>query len=327
MGFPESLDPTSPAGLDSPRLGDDQIRALKQFLADLFGVVVSPTTIAAACGSIASTGKFTITSGLWNGDAVAVAFGGTGLISYAIGDLLYASAATTLSRLADVATGNALLSGGVATAPSWGKIDLTATVTGTLPVANGGTGGGAFTAGSVVFAGAAGVYTQNNANFFWDNTNARLGVGTATPGAKFSIADGTFGLVNLFGTTNTANVGWGIIPGTTSDFYTSQITNTYGFAARHTSSSTASAAKLRFITTNNNTVGGAAGTDLVALTADGNLGIGTISSFGTGSIVVGLANASPVPSTNPVGGGVLYADAGALKWRGSSGTVTTIAVA
>ena len=39
-----------------------------------------------------------------------------------------------------MATGNALISGGVNTAPSWGKIGLTTHVSGTLPVANGGTG-------------------------------------------------------------------------------------------------------------------------------------------------------------------------------------------
>ena len=60
--------------------------------------------------------------------------------------------------------------------------NLTTNVTGTLPVANGGTGTStAFTTGSVVFAGASGTYTQDNANFFWDNTNDRLGVGTASP--------------------------------------------------------------------------------------------------------------------------------------------------
>ena len=37
------------------------------------------------------------------------------------------------------------------------------------------------TAGSVLFAGAAGVLAQDNANFFWDDTNNRLGIGTASP--------------------------------------------------------------------------------------------------------------------------------------------------
>lgn len=40
-----------------------------------------------------------------------------------------------------------------------------------------------------------------------------------------------------------------------------------------------------------------------------------------------IANASTVPTGNPTGGGFLYVEAGALKYRGSSGTVTTIGVA
>ena len=53
--------------------------------------------------------------------------------------MLYADTTTTLAKLPDVATGNALISGGVTTAPSWGKIGLTTHVSGVLPVANGGT--------------------------------------------------------------------------------------------------------------------------------------------------------------------------------------------
>ena len=53
----------------------------------------------------------------------------------------------------------------------------------------------------------------------------------------------------------------------------------------------------------------------------------TSTQVGGGSGVVGITNAGTVPSTNPSGGGVLYAEAGALKWRGSSGTVTVIAPA
>jgi hypothetical protein len=51
----------------------------------------------------------------------------------------------------------------------------------------------------------------------------------------------------------------------------------------------------------------------------------TTISLGGGKGVLGIANAATVPSSNPTGGGVLYVQAGALKYRGSSGTVTTIA--
>jgi len=82
----------------------------------------------------------TITTGVWTGTAIAAANGGTGQTVYAIGDILYASTTTALSKLAGVATGNALISGGVGVAPSWGKIGLTTHVSGTLAVGNGGTG-------------------------------------------------------------------------------------------------------------------------------------------------------------------------------------------
>jgi hypothetical protein len=40
------------------------------------------------------------------------------------------------------------------------------------------------TAGSIPFAGTAGLLSQDNATFFWDNTNKRLGIGTTTPSAS-----------------------------------------------------------------------------------------------------------------------------------------------
>jgi len=69
--------------------------------------------------------------------------GGTGYASYTVGDLLYADTTTTLAKLPDVATGNALISGGVSAAPAWGKIGLTTHVSGVLPITNGGTNGSA----------------------------------------------------------------------------------------------------------------------------------------------------------------------------------------
>lgn len=92
---------------------------------------------------------------------LVAANGGTGQSSYTIGDILYASGTTTLSKLADVATGNALISGGVGVAPSWGKIGLTTHVSGTLPIANGGTNStDTPTAGGVGYGtGSAHAYT------------------------------------------------------------------------------------------------------------------------------------------------------------------------
>lgn len=59
--------------------------------------------------------------------------GGTGVTSYAVGDILYASTPTTLARLPAVAAGNVLISTGVASAPTWGPVNVSAlgTTTGT----------------------------------------------------------------------------------------------------------------------------------------------------------------------------------------------------
>jgi hypothetical protein len=50
-------------------------------------------------------------------------------------------------------------------------------------------------------------------------------------------------------------------------------------------------------------------------------------SLGGGVGVLAIGNAGTVPASNPTGGGVLYAEGGALKWRGSNGTVTQLAAA
>jgi len=98
-------------------------------------------------GTVTSSGSLTL-GGTLSGVSLTTqvsgtlpaANGGTGQSSYTVGDILYASTTSALSKLAGVATGNALISGGTGTAPSWGKIGLTTHVSGTLAVANGGTG-------------------------------------------------------------------------------------------------------------------------------------------------------------------------------------------
>jgi hypothetical protein len=110
------------------------------------GVLSFSTGTTGLTPSAATTGAVTLA-----GTLIAVN-GGTGFSSYAVGDLLYANTTTTLAKLADVATGNALISGGVGVAPSYGKIGLTTHVSGILPVANGGTNVATASA-NTVFAG------------------------------------------------------------------------------------------------------------------------------------------------------------------------------
>ena len=104
--------------------------------------------------------------------------GGTGLNTIATGDLLYGSGPNALSALSDVATGNALISGGVGVAPSWGKVGLATHVSGTRPVANGGTGRASLTAYGILTGG------------------------TTATGAAQSVATGTAGQLLVSGGTS-----------------------------------------------------------------------------------------------------------------------------
>lgn len=119
--------------------------------------------------------------------------GGTGTNTVTTGDLLYGSAANTWSKLADVATGNALVSGGVGVAPSWGKIGLTTHVSGTLGVTNGGTGLAAFNQGDIIYASAANTLSalakDANATRYLSNT----GTSNNPAWAQINLANGVTG--------------------------------------------------------------------------------------------------------------------------------------
>ena len=67
-------------------------------------------------------------------------------------------------------------------------------------------------------------------------------------------------------------------------------------------------------------------TPAMTLDTSGNLLLGATAAGTSAAKVLGLANAT-APSTSPAGMGQLYVESGALKFRGSSGTITTIAAA
>jgi hypothetical protein len=178
----------------------------------LSGSILSSATVTGGTVSSATITGCTITGGSISVAAltgtVAVANGGTNLSSYTAGDLIYASGATALSKLAAGAASTVLLSG---TTPSWGKVPLDSHVTGVLPTENGGTGHAGPAYGSLYSiapltgqAITAGTYVKLNAdtigdsdvNFTTDGTTNRLKY-TETEGRAFIVS----AIADITGTT------------------------------------------------------------------------------------------------------------------------------
>lgn len=102
------------------------------------------------------------------GTDVSLADGGTSAsLTAAAGAVVY-SAASAMALSAAGTTGQALISGGTGSPTWWAP-----------------------TAGSVVFAGTAGILQQNNAKLFWDNTDELFVVGSAA-GVAYAKITGDF---------------------------------------------------------------------------------------------------------------------------------------
>lgn len=99
-------------------------------------VVQAITNDTNITGSIATQ---TLTLG-WTG-TLAVTRGGLGFGTATQGDIIYADAANSLTKLAKNTTASRYLSNsGASNNPAWSQVDLTNGVTGVLPVVNGGSG-------------------------------------------------------------------------------------------------------------------------------------------------------------------------------------------
>ena len=190
------------------------------------------------------TGVGALTAGTWNATTIAVNRGGTGLTSYTVGDIVFADGSASLAKLAGVATGNALLSGGVGTAPLYGKVGLTTHVSGTLPIGSGGTG--ATTATTAI--------------------NALLPAQTSQSG-RYLTTDGT-------------NTSWAAVPAPNNGTLTMNVSGT-GLSGSATFTADQAGAST-FTVTSNATSANTAGA-IVARDGSGNFSAGTITAALSGN--------------------------------------------
>jgi hypothetical protein len=205
--------------------------------------------------------------------------------------------------------------------------------------------------------------TKTNGDFFYDSTNGRYSGRIGGTDRQFLDASGgqtlnggitiqqvsgnlTFALLNTGGGTNfSASTNGSVTVGTDLTIPSSVQLKSTGLFTRSSSSHfvAGNASQFRIVNNADGVIGSVetaiqrydANTIQVTNGTGGtwrdwmvrNECINGMTSLGGGVGIVAIANATTVPTSNPTGGGLLYVEGGALKYRGSSGTVTTIASA
>lgn len=274
--------------------------------------------------------------------------GGTGQSTYAIGDLLQGGATNTLTKLAAVATGNALISGGVGTASSWGKIGLATHVSGTLGATNGGTGLTAYTTGDIIYASATNTLSAL-ADVATGNSLISGGVGVAPSWGKIGLTTHVSGTLAVGNGGTGATTLTGLVKGNGTSAFTAATSGTdysAGTSALATgilkSTTTTGALSIAvagdFPTLNQNTTGTAAGLSTTLVVGSGGTGATTLTGIvkgnGTSAFTAATAGTdyvAPATATNFTAqqyfGTATLTDGATISWAANTQQVATVTIA
>jgi hypothetical protein len=179
----------------------------------LIGVGVAHSVLRVESGGNISFGSINLAQSAAVTGTLGASRGGTGQNTYTIGDLLYASGATTLSRL--TAQNGVLVCTGTGNAPSWEVLDLGGSfITGTLPANKGGLGNVSPNVGGLL-VGGTGNWTQLNAGTNGHYLRVNSGAPAWQAPAALTRVNDTNVTITLGGSSSTAllnaaslTVGW-----------------------------------------------------------------------------------------------------------------------
>ncbi len=130
---------------------------------------------AAYIGQTSITTLGTVGTGTWQGSTVGATFGGTSQSTYTTGDMLYASATNTLSKLS-VGSANQVLTS-IAGVPTWSTINYALTLTGN----SGGPINPSSNNWNLLTANATPQFVGSGSTMTLDFNNTNLSLGTSLP--------------------------------------------------------------------------------------------------------------------------------------------------